>query len=40
MKVLLSRIRKSLGLFNMLIVKRISETVFFKESSNQVIHSL
>ena len=39
-KVRLWRFHKTLGLFNMLIVKAVSETVFFKEWSNQVFHSL
>ena len=40
MKVLSCRFYKSLGPFNMLTVKGVSETVFFKEWSNQVFHSL
>ena len=40
MEVFWYRFHKIFGLFNMLIVKGISETVFFKEWSNQVFHSL
>ena len=36
MKVFLCRFHKSLGLFHMLIVKGISEMVFFKEWSKQL----
>ena len=36
----LRQISHDLGLFNMLIVKGVSEMVFFKEWSNQVFHSL
>ena len=40
MKVLSWRLYKSLGPFNMFTVKGCSETVFFKEWTNQVIDSL
>ena len=40
MKVLSSRIYKSLGHFNLLTVKGCSETVFFREWSHQVFDSL
>ena len=40
MKVFLCRFHKIFGLFNMLIIKRVSKTLFFKEWSNQVFHSL
>ena len=40
MKVLSCKICKSLGPFNMLTVKGCSETVFFREWSNQVFDSL
>ena len=40
LKGLLCRFHKTLGHFNMLIVKVVSGTVFFKEWSNQVFHSL
>ena len=40
MKVLSCRIYKSLGSFNMLTVKGCSETVFFREWSNQIFDSL
>ena len=40
MKVLSYRFYKTLGPFNMLIFKRISETVFYKEWSNETFHSL
>ena len=36
----LMQISQDFGLFNILIVKGVSETVFFKEWSNQVFHSL
>ena len=36
----LRQISHDLGLFNMLIVKGVSEMVFFKEWSNQVFQSL
>ena len=36
----LRQISHDLGLFNMLIVKGVSEMVFFKEWSNQGFHSL
>ena len=39
-KVLSCRIYKSLGTFNLLTVKGCSETVFFRERSNQVFDSL
>ena len=40
MKVLSCRIYKSLGPFNMLTIKGCSQTVFFRECSNQVCDSL
>ena len=40
MKVLSCRFYKSLGAFNMLIVKECSEMVFFNEWSKQVFDSL
>ena len=40
MKVFWCSFQKSSGLFNMLIVKGGSETLFFKEWSKQVFHSL
>ena len=40
MKKLSCRNYKSLGPFNMLTVKGVSEAVFFKEWSNRVFHSL
>ena len=40
MKVLSCKICKSLGLLNMLTVKGCSETVFFRELSNQVFDSV
>ena len=40
MKVLSWRFYKCLGSSNMLTVKRCSETVFFREWSNQVFHRL
>ena len=40
MKVLSCSICKSLGPFNMLTIKGCSETVFFRELSNQAFHSL
>ena len=40
MKVLSCRIYNSLGPFNMLTIKGCSETVFFREWSNQVFDSL
>ena len=40
MKVLSSKFYKNLGPFNMLTVEPCSETVFFREFSNQVFDSL
>ena len=40
MKVLSCIFEKSLGSINMLIVKGFSKTMFFREWSNQVFHSL
>ena len=39
-KVLSRRFRKYLGRFDMLTAKACFETLFFRESSNQVFHSL
>ena len=36
----LRQISHDLGVFNMLIVKGVSEMVFFKEWSNDVFHNL
>ena len=36
----LMRFDKSLGLFNMFIVTGLSKSVFFKEWSNKIFHSL